>query len=168
MFFVAVAYCTAWLIISLAWNLRILPAQVVVPCRVLFVIPEWAFFAPTPLISDYRVSIRQVYGSPAESRVVPLHFERAGIWRVAFNPAKRPRKFIDDIISLVFEELRAARSSDFREIHVSLPYLLLLNFGRSQIVSNSVTRFGIIIEESRVLSGERVTHTLFESVSHRV
>lgn len=168
LFAAAVTYCVAWLTISLAWNLRILPKPIGAFCRLLFVIPEWAFFAPNPLISDYRVSVRRICASSCDSHVTPLHFERAGIWRIAFNPAKRPRKFLDDVISLIFEELRVANSSNYREVHVSLPYLLLLNFARSQVVSRSVARIVIIIEESRVISGHRVTHTLFESVGHRV
>jgi hypothetical protein len=164
----AVAYCAVWLSLSIAWNARIVPDAVAIICRFLFVIPDWAFFAPSPLISDYRISIRQVSQSPGLLHVTPIELEAPSRWCVFFNPAKRPRKFLDDLLGLLFHHLRTARTADYREIHVSLPYLLLLNFARNQITSRGVTSITIIVEESRIVSGEKLTHTLFESVAHRI
>jgi hypothetical protein len=130
---------------------------------VLALVPEWKFFAPNPGRADYHLLFRDQFpdGTLTDWTEIALITPRSW-WMIAWNPEKRGKKALFDVVS----ELAAyARDADL-QIELSIPYLTILNFVSllARSAAPSYTQFVIMYAESG--SGATEPHLLFLSGMH--
>jgi hypothetical protein len=93
-------------------------------------IPQWAFFAPNPGITDHHLLYRD---RGPESRVTPWRAvprqKRRGP-RALWNPGKRAEKALVDATSVLVG--MAPRAGDATNLALSAPYLVLLEHVSAQ------------------------------------
>ena len=90
-------------------------------------LPLWTFFAPNPGQSDYHLIYRdrKTDGSVTEWREIDIT-ERRKPYGFIWNPEKRSKKVLSDLVSSMLSSLPDIDQSD-RIVMLSIPYLILLN-----------------------------------------
>lgn len=90
-------------------------------------LPLWTFFAPNPGQSDYHLVYRdrKTDGSVTEWHEIEMT-ERRKPFGFIWNPEKRSKKVLSDVVTSIVSSIPTANESD-QVIMLSIPYLILLN-----------------------------------------
>jgi hypothetical protein len=145
-------------------------------------VPTWTFFAPNPATSDHHLLFRDRL---ADGTVTPwtelVAIEERKWWHAVWNPRKRQRKLLTDIISMLLvrlgrelkgKNIQRRRKKRFvvirRRWHMEWPYLFLLNYVSSLERHHSVTdtQFGIFRSKSAIVNADAVEIALISAL-HR-
>ncbi|NML43203.1 hypothetical protein HHL11_05535 [Ramlibacter sp. G-1-2-2] len=127
---IACVLVAAWLLATLAYQYS--PVQVAVARRDPFkLLPSWAFFAPHPAYRDYHLVVRELRRDGTLGPCLPVGlFPDRRLADLVWNPAKRPRKILQDAMQAI-KRLRRWSASE-QVVQCSLPYLLLLHYASTQ------------------------------------
>ncbi len=89
-------------------------------------VPQWTFFAPTPGTQNLYLLYRDVYpdGEVSTWRVVDEMDRYRSAWACIWNPSRRLRKALHDIITGLAYDQADKHAELFK---LSTPYLLILN-----------------------------------------
>ncbi|TLW91581.1 hypothetical protein [Saccharomonospora piscinae] len=147
----AIAGFGAWLGVSVLqqlnrrdpWSKRLDPSSVFVP--------EWKFFAPTPVRHDYNLLYRVEadHGEPSPWREIGI-IEPRRTGHLVWHPGRREEKALFDAANELFRTAQRTENRD--QVRLTVPYLTLLNY-----VTNRA---------EGVKSGDRVQFLLATSASH--
>jgi hypothetical protein len=162
----ACALVVLWLALSLAYQYGPVAEAIgrVDPFKLL---PSWAFFAPNPTYRDEHLLVRELRRDGTLGPCTPLDgFPDRRPLHLAWNPAKRPRKILQDAVQSV-KRLRRWSASE-QVVHCSLPYLLLLHHVRMRHACSpaAVALQFIVVESSG--GNERRLWISFVSGFHRL
>jgi hypothetical protein len=127
-------------------------------------LPQWSFFAPTPGIQNLYLLYRDVHegGEVTAWRIVHDMDADRGRWTFAWNPRRRLRKaLLDLILGMPYDEHRSQPDL----FKLSTPYLLIVNHlaGIPRLPGVLATEF--LIMESRPHQEPNVA---FQSERHRL
>lgn len=108
-------------------------------------LPNYSFFAPKPMTSDYRLIYKRAGGDDAEWVEVPICTD-AGLSRLVWNPDKYVNKAFVDTCNFLIDEFH--RLPEKPLIRISLHYLTLMltvarHLGRSRQQGHAV-RFAVV------------------------
>jgi len=92
------------------------------------VLPTYKFFSPRPVSKDFCIYIRGVTDD-CKDNWTPLFYNKKQWWCFIWNPQLRLSKALNDL----FDQLESFRNSADL-LHISIPYLILLNSANAQIV----------------------------------
>jgi hypothetical protein len=117
---------SAWLVLSVLYQLRLGWVVRVKEHDWFGLIPRWAFFAPRPATSDYRVLYRDRLSDErlTEWREALVCGER-GAWSVVWNPQKRKQKAVSDFLRSMTRAFRK-NGGDAASLQQNLGYIGLL------------------------------------------
>ncbi len=112
-------------------------------------VPLWTFFAPNPGRSDYRLVYREkrADGTVSEWREIPVIEPRkphSFIW----NPEKRSKKVLGDIVSSCAMSVPVERRFDARPVMLTLSYLIVLSAVCHHAPTTGVTQRQFLIVET--------------------
>lgn len=95
--------------------------------HVLGFVPQWAFFAPTPGVQNLFLLYRDVHigGDATTWRMLHGMDEPRSVWACAWNPQRRLRKALHDLITQLSADRAAAASPEL--LKMSTPYLLIVH-----------------------------------------
>jgi hypothetical protein len=119
-----------WLILTLAYQYD--RVQVAIgrldPFKLL---PSWAFFAPNPAYRDLHIVVRELRANGTLGPCTPIcFFPDRSLGHLFWNPAKRPRKILQDAVQSMKRFRRWSASE--KVLQCSLPYLLILHYVTTQ------------------------------------
>lgn len=139
----------SWLILTVIAQFRSISARIS-RFDIFRLIPIWTFFAPNPGVVDYHLVIRDRRrdGSLSNWAGINIASERHST-NIFWNPQKRPKKIILDVVQSLIIITAAQRESMGQEI-ISLPYLMLLHIAISmpRMNQDSVGRQFAVIQTS--------------------
>jgi len=123
---IVLALVALWLALTLAYQYT--PVQTALgridPFKF---IPSWAFFAPRPASRDTQIVVRDLFPDGRFGPWAPVcFFPQRRLLHLLWNPAKRPRKILQDAAKSVKRTRRWARSEGV--VQCSLPYLVILHY----------------------------------------
>lgn len=163
---VACVVVLLWLLVTLAYQYS--PVQVAIgrvdPFKLL---PSWAFFAPRPAYHDAHLVVRELRRNATLGPCTPVgSFPDREPLHLLWNPAKRPRKVLQDAMQAV-KRLRRWSASD-EVVQCSLPYLLLLHYASRhyRCGPDAIALQFAVVETTG--SGERRLWISFVSGFHRL
>lgn len=156
----------AWLLATLAYQYS--PVQEAVarldPFKLL---PSWAFFAPHPAYHDYHLIVRELRRDGTLGPCTPVgRFPDRRLADLLWNPAKRPRKILQDAMQAIKRLRRWSASEEV--VQCSLPYLLLLHYAGTQHACGAdaiALQFAVVESSGR---NERRLWISFVSGFHRL
>ncbi|PAW95018.1 hypothetical protein CKK33_16545 [Mucilaginibacter sp. MD40] len=93
-------------------------------------IPLWTFFAPSPGKRDYHLLFRDKYADQTVGEWQQMEItEERKLWSCIWNPQKRDKKVISDVVQNLVSTMPHYRSGegDYRLLMFSMPYLIVLH-----------------------------------------
>ncbi len=116
-----------WLSVSILNQFQPAWLRVIAGRDVFALLPYWTFFAPNPGQSDYHLVYRDRFtdGTLGDWQEIEIT-ERRTLWSFVWNPEKRRRKILSDVVTMLGNHARDGQAVG-NEIMLTLPYLLLLN-----------------------------------------
>ena len=102
-------------------------------------LPRWTFFGPRPGVHDYHLVFRSGSGSSELGQWNPVRFYRSRPpYGFAWNPAKRRKKIVNDLYQMLVT-LQNKKLVTPETVPFTVPYLMLLNASRKEVVSIEAT-----------------------------
>ena len=127
---VACVLVVLWLLATLAYQYDPI-AEAIGRVDPFKLFPSWAFFAPSPAYHDDHLLVRELRRDGTLGPCTPIAFFPArSLVHLAWNPAKRPRKILQDAAQAV-RRLRKWSASE-EVVQCSLPYVMLLHYASRQ------------------------------------
>lgn len=138
----------AWLIGSVLNQFQLGWFQRIASRDPFLLLPLWTFFAPNPGQSDYHLVYRDrlADGGLSEWHEIEISEPRRA-YSCFWNPEKRSKKVLSDVVSTVVSSHRA-QGQIGNEFLLSLQYLLLLNVVDQQPASANATHRQFLIVET--------------------
>jgi hypothetical protein len=132
---------------------------------VLYLLPEYSFFAPTPAKGDFSLLYRdrKEGGQMGPWHELPLAGRRS-ISNALWNPGRRNRKATFDICTDLAKHLLGENTP--REVQVSVPYLVLLNHVSSVPRGQEAKATQFLIMMSHGAEQEREPSVMYLSAVH--
>jgi hypothetical protein len=163
----SIFYISLWIIVVVIFNLKILDDNYTILLSKFFILPNWSFFSPHPLITDYNLFYRVVDKNHSQNEYLKVEFANSNkMSHIFFNKGKRKTKFVLDTVLDLIEELKKTNKNDYKYIPYSLQYLLLLNYIISEITAENIKSVQFkICEQSYVNNSEKI---IFQSFVHDV
>lgn len=162
-------YFVVWLLVTLLSNFRILKGRPLLVCNYFFLTPNWSFFSPNPLISDFHLCYRLYKNDGSVSDFTELiYIVETKTYNIFWNSSKRKSKFIVDVIQELFEEIRLYPTKDYANLPLSFPYLLILNYITHQLSTSDTVAIQFKIDEVVNLTDKEERSLIFQSVKHEV
>jgi len=125
-------------------------------------LPNYSFFAPKPLVNDFRLVYKLVSSEEQEWIEVPM-YRRFSLVRVFWHPFKYYNKGMIDTCQFLMQEFRALETKKY--IQLSLHYLTVLlaisKHVKSSGIDCSEVRFAIVTSEGR--EDLKISKVLFAS-----
>ena len=133
----------------------------------IFILPNWSFFSPHPLVTDYNLYYRTIDINNNQSDYTKVEFANKNrTEHIFFNKGKRKTKFVLDTILDLIEELKKINKDQYKYIPYSLQYLLLLNYIINQNKSENIQSVQFKISEQTYT--ENSEKLIFQSYIHDV
>ncbi|HET6360746.1 MAG TPA: hypothetical protein VFH11_01665 [Gemmatimonadota bacterium] len=129
------------------------------------VLPDWTFFAPTPIVSDYRFLYRDMSGDGTLTSWKEITYRNTSLLRSVWHPERRIQKGLNvSVASLVRRAIAAGRFEKRRLLEVS--YLLILNFVEKQPRDFRAVKRQFLIAQTRGVESDDNPHIMFLSAFH--
>jgi hypothetical protein len=112
-------------------------------------VPRWSFFAPTPGVHNFYLLYRIQFDDGTVGQWMSLFgLERfRSPWTVIWNPNRRAKKAIFDLVSVLIRE-RADDEEARARVQLSIPYLLIINYISSLAPRGGVTAVQFLVMEN--------------------
>ncbi|MCO6174322.1 hypothetical protein NHF50_04620 [Flavobacterium sp. NRK F10] len=127
-------------------------------------LPNYCFFAPNPLLNDYRIVFKRINSEQEEWEEVPIYMEFK-IVRIFWNPFKYYNKGLIDSCHFLIDEFNVLENK--KGIQFSVFYLniltLISNFLKEErnYKNESIVRFSIV--SSKGIKDIAIDHVMFAS-----
>lgn len=117
----------------------------------LHLLPNYSFFAPIPLTSDYRLAYKIISDS-ADTEWIELEmYKKFNLLRLVWNPFKYYNKGMIDLSHFLVTEFNALAEADKKYINISLNYLSILmvisKYLKARGEKDITIRFAILCSE---------------------
>jgi hypothetical protein len=131
-------------------------------------LPLWTFFAPSPGQTDYHLVYRDQTedGSTTDLCEISLG-ERRSACSWLWNPEKRGRKVLSDIVQMLLE-ISSAEGTKPSVLLLSTPYTLVLHAVMAEPLSPGAVRRQFVIAQTRGFFRDGPPEVLLRSSFHRV
>lgn len=99
------------------------------------ILPTYRFFSPRPVAKDFCIYLRG-FENQVSDKWIPLFYNKKKWWCFIWNPQMRIAKAINDF----FDQIFSFKNSE-RNIHISIPYLIILNTATARLISTTETPY---------------------------
>lgn len=162
---IAVVFFSLVLLLSILREISPVRAYMKQVPWLLNITPTWSFFAPIPGMHDYHLMFRTISkdGLVTDWQEVQSVKDKRRACTFLWNPEK---KFLKSLMDLVQELLIFSQAANYEsQIHLSIPYLHLLNYVSCTHFSTPTEKMQFMILSSSRMSDYTV---VFVSSHHRI